>query len=77
MDSSIKNARKDALVVEVSKSGDPEEAAKQAIRTFMKKVRNSGLVQELLRREHYEKPSVSKRKKHKKALRSKLNEEIS
>lgn len=72
----IKNPKKDSLVVKVNNSEDPEEDAKFAIKLFMKKVRNSGLVQELLQRAHYEKPSVSRRKKHKKALHERNSEEI-
>ena len=72
----MKNERKDAIAVEVNNSyGNNEESAKQAIKVFMKKFKNSGLVQELLKRKHYEKPSVRRKKKHQKALHSKLNEE--
>lgn len=72
----MKNERKDAISVRVNNSsGDAEESAKQAIRMFMKKFKNSGLVQELLDRKNYEKPSVRRRKKHKKAVHGKISEE--
>jgi len=71
----VKSPSKDGLVVFVSPSGDHEKAVSQAIRTFTKKVRNSGLVQEILDRRHYEKPSVKRRKKHIKAIHSSKFEE--
>ena len=71
----VKNPKKDSLVVVVQSGGDLEEATKQAIRTFTKKVKNSGLVQELLQRRHYEKPSVRTKKKHIRALRTLAIEE--
>lgn len=71
----LKNPTKDSLVVQVNPSGDPEKAMAQAIRTFTKKVRNSGLVQEILDRRHYEKPSIRRKKKHIKAIHSLRYEE--
>lgn len=71
----VKNPQKDGLVVAVNPSGDPEKAVAQAIRTFTKKVRNSGLIQEVLDRRHYEKPSIKKKKKHIKAIHSLMHEE--
>lgn len=71
----MKNPRKDSLSVKVHYGDDPEESMKQAIRTFTKKVRNSGLLQELLQRTHYEKPSVKRKKKHSRAVHGKLNQE--
>lgn len=59
----VSNSRNDALVVKL-RSG---EDAEYAIRKFMKKVRNSGLMQELMEREHYEKPSIKRRRKRAKA----------
>lgn len=70
----MKNPRKDSLVVEVSIGSDQEESAKQAIRTFTKKVRNSGLIQELLMRKHYEKPS-EKRKRKSRLSQVKVNDD--
>lgn len=71
----MKNPQRDGLVVHVSSMGDPEKAAAQAIRTFTKKVRNSGLMQELMDRQAFEKPSVKKKKKHLRALRNLREEE--
>jgi ribosomal protein S21 len=71
----LKNPIKDGLTVAVNPSGDHEKAVAQAIRTFTKKVRNSGLVQELLDRRAYEKPSIKKKKKHIKAIHSLRHEE--
>lgn len=62
----MKNSRNDALSVHLNAKDDVEHA----IRKFTKKVRNSGIVQELLDRDHYEKPSVKRRKKHLKAVRT-------
>lgn len=66
----VKNPQKDGLTVVVNPSGDPERAVAQAIRTFTKRVRNSGLIQEVLDRRHYEKPSIKKKKKHIRAVHS-------
>ena len=72
----MKNERKDAVIVTVNNSyGDHEEAAKNAIKLFMKKFKNSGIAQELLERKNYEKPSVRRRRKHKKAVHNKISEE--
>jgi len=45
------------------------------IRRFIKNVRNSGLVQELLERRAYDKPSIRKKKKAIKAKFARLSEE--
>lgn len=66
-----KNPRKDSLSV----SASPEEKVEQMIRRFTKKVRNSGLVQELLERRAYDKPSIRKKKKAIKARFTRLSEE--
>lgn len=66
-----KNPRKDSLSVLAS----PEEKVEQMIRRFTKKVRNSGLVQELLERRAYDKPSIRKKKKAIKAKFARLSEE--
>lgn len=60
----MKDNSGNALVVSV-RYGDEseEESVKYAIKVFQKKVRNSGLMQELFERRHYEKPSVKRRKK--------------
>lgn len=64
----MKNSHRDGLVVSISLSAD-EKAVSNAIRAFTKKVRNSGLLQEVLDKKHYEKPSVKKKKKHNRAVR--------
>lgn len=66
-----KNPRKDSLSV----SASPEEKVEQMIRRFIKNVRNSGLVQELLERRAYDKPSIRKKKKAIKAKFARLSEE--
>lgn len=66
----VRNPQKDGLVVVVNPLDDPEKAVAQAIRTFTKRVRNSGLIQEVLDRRHYEKPSVKRKKKHIRAVHS-------
>jgi small subunit ribosomal protein S21 len=58
------NDRKDGLCV-VIRAGDDIESA---IKKFTRKVRNSGLMQELASREHYVKPSVKKKMKHRAAI---------
>jgi len=70
-DNKNKNPKKDSLVVSSSNNEKPE----QMIRRFIKKVRNSGMVQELLQRRSYEKPSVRKKKKAIRAKFARLNEE--
>ncbi len=60
------NSRKDELCVYIS----PKDDAEYAIRKFTKKVRNSGMLQDLMDKSHYEKPSVRRKKKHEKAVRS-------
>lgn len=62
------------LVVDV-RGGDIEESTKQAIRLFMKKVRNSGVMQEVLDRRYYEKPSVKRKKKHIRAIHGRIEED--
>ena len=66
-----KNPRKDGLSVTAFSDEKPE----QMIRRFTKKVRNSGLVQELLQRRAYEKPSVRKKMKSIMAKFARLSEE--
>jgi ribosomal protein S21 len=66
-----KNPKRDSLSVSFSHDEKPE----QMIRRFIKKVRNSGLVQELLQRRSYEKPSVRKKMKAIRAKFSRLSEE--
>lgn len=65
----MKNPRKDSLIVEVHYGSDAEEAVKQAIRTFSKKVRNNGILQEVFEKSYYEKPSDRKRRKIKSSYR--------
>lgn len=59
----MKSTNAGALSVEVYYGDDAEESVKYAIKLFSKKVRNSGLMQELADRSHYEKPSEKKRRK--------------
>jgi small subunit ribosomal protein S21 len=68
---SLKNPRKDSLSISIGSDEDPVSA----IRRFTKKVRNSGVFQELLQRRHYEKPSVKRKKKHIRAIHSARSEE--
>lgn len=58
------NDRRDGLCVVIRKDDDIESAIKK----FSRKVRNSGLMQELASREHYVKPSVKKKMKHRAAV---------
>lgn len=62
----MKSSKKDALCVHLT----PRDDTEYAIRKFTKKVRNSGILQELVDRNHYEKPSVRRKKKHLKAVRT-------
>lgn len=62
--------RKDSLVVKVHYGDeDPKISMENAIRLFCKKVKNSGLIQELYERQSYEKPSIRRRRKHSQAVR--------
>lgn len=67
-----KNSKRDSLTVSFAKGEDPE----QLIRRFTKKVRNSGLVQDLLQRRFYEKPSIKRKKKHIRAIHSLRSEDL-
>jgi len=69
--SNTKNSRKDSLSVISSQN----ESSDQMIRRFIKKVKSSGLVDELLQRRAYEKPSIKKKRKAIKAKFSKMAEE--
>lgn len=60
----VKNPRKDSLEVSIR----TEDDTLGAIRRFAKMFRNSGLVQELMERRHYEKPSVKRKRKHVRAV---------
>ena len=66
-----KNPSKDSLSVVPAPGEDPE----QMIKRFTKKVRNSGLMQELMIRKSYEKPSVKKKRKSIAARFSRLSED--
>jgi len=67
----VRNPRKDSLTV----SASPDEKVEQMIRRFTKKVRSSGLVEELLQRRAYEKPSVRKKMKAIRARFARFSEE--
>ena len=61
--------------LEVSpRAGEPIE---KAIKRFMKKVRNDGILQEVFLRRSYQKPSVKKKQKAKKAQYRREQEEKS
>lgn len=47
----------------------------KALKIFNKKVKRAGIMQEIYKRRHYEKPSVKKRKKHEEAVRRQRREE--
>jgi small subunit ribosomal protein S21 len=49
--------------LKVSVNGDDERAFIRAIRTFNKKVQDSGLLREIRAREFYEKPSIVRKRK--------------
>ena len=48
--------------LKVAVTGDDEKAFIRALRTFNKKVQDSGLLRELRAREFYEKPSIVKKR---------------
>jgi ribosomal protein S21 len=60
----VKEDNRDSLVVNVSKD------VEKSIRLFTKKFKNSGIMQELMDRANFEKPSIKKRNKHNKAVRT-------
>jgi small subunit ribosomal protein S21 len=49
--------------LKVSVNGDDERAFIRALRTFNKKVQDSGLLREIRAREFYEKPSIVRKRK--------------
>lgn len=49
----------------------------KALRRFRKKCQESGVISELKKREHYEKPSVAKKRKIKAAIRKERKRNVS
>ena len=50
-------------------NGSRGDSSEYLIKKFIKKVKKSGLIQEVKNRRHYEKPSVAKRRKRKNKLK--------
>jgi ribosomal protein S21 len=67
----VKNESKDSLTVVVLKND-----IEKSIKIFSKKFKDSNVMQELMKRRNYEKPSLKRKNKHDRAMRTRKNEQI-
>ena len=58
----------------IAVAAEPGESVDRLIRRFTRKVRDSGVLQELYNRRHFEKPSVRRRRKSSRARITALSE---
>ena len=59
----------------VKVTGNTEADVQRAIRTFNKKVKEAGIIQEIYNRREYVKPSVKRKLKKEQAIRRRIQEE--
>jgi ribosomal protein S21 len=59
----------------VKVTGNTDADVQRAIRTFNKKVKEAGIIQEIYNRREYVKPSVKRKLKKEQAIRRRIQEE--